>query len=63
MEMYGLALKLIIIIDNLEKQEDAFQIESDINGNNKTSILMFLPGINEIDNMYRKLDRLKDTEK
>ena len=63
MEMYNLALKLIIIIDNLEKQDDAFRIETDSNDNNKKSILIFLPGINEIDEMYKKLVQLKNTGK
>ena len=63
MEMYNLALKLIIIIDNLEKQDDAFLIETDSNENDKKSILIFLPGINEIDQMYKKLLQLKNTDK
>lgn len=61
--MYNLALKLIIVIDNIEKQDAAFNPDPDIDENNKKSILIFLPGINEIDQMCKKLDQLKDTDK
>ncbi|KNC34771.1 hypothetical protein FF38_01968 [Lucilia cuprina] len=61
-EMYNLALKLIIVIDNIEKQDAAFSADPDVDENNKTSILIFLPGINEIEQMCKKLEQLKDTD-
>ncbi|XP_075146643.1 tudor domain containing 9 protein spindle E [Haematobia irritans] len=54
-EMYGLALKLIYVIDNIEKHETP-------NASTKTSILIFLPGINEIDKMCKKLEEINETD-
>lgn len=59
--MYNLALKLIIVIDNIEKQEATLNPDADEN-DKKTSILIFLPGINEIEQMCKKLQQLNDTE-
>ncbi|XP_067635728.1 probable ATP-dependent RNA helicase spindle-E [Eurosta solidaginis] len=59
-EMYNIALKLIIVIDNIEKQEAAVSIENI--PTQQTSILIFLPGINEIDQMCTKLQLLSESE-
>lgn len=61
-EMYNLTLKLIIVIDNVEKQDYVFNADSNVDENNKTSILIFLPGINEIDHMCKKLEQLNETD-
>lgn len=53
--MYNIALKLIYVIDNIEKHEAP-------NEYYKTSILIFLPGINEIDKMCKKLEDINDTD-
>lgn len=59
--MFNIGLKLVIVIDNIEKQE-AF-LNPEIQGSAlQTSILIFLPGINEIDQMCRKLDQLNETD-
>ncbi|XP_055923260.1 probable ATP-dependent RNA helicase spindle-E [Eupeodes corollae] len=55
-EMYQLALKLIIVIENIESHE------SSNNPNQKTSILIFLPGINEIDRMDKKLETIQNMQ-
>ncbi|XP_061390701.1 probable ATP-dependent RNA helicase spindle-E [Musca vetustissima] len=61
-EMLHLALKLIVIIDNIEKQEAS--LNPDINDRtSKTSILIFLPGINEIEQMLRKIQLLCQAER
>ncbi|KAM7364026.1 putative ATP-dependent RNA helicase spindle-E isoform 2-T2 [Cochliomyia hominivorax] len=61
-EMYNLALKLLIVIDNIEKQDAVFNTDPDNDENHKKSILIFLPGINEIEYMCKKLEQLKDTD-
>ncbi|XP_054743401.1 probable ATP-dependent RNA helicase spindle-E [Anastrepha obliqua] len=59
-EMFNIALKLIIVIDNIEKQEAAVAID---NGPlQQTSILIFLPGINEIEQMSSKLKLLSESD-
>ncbi|XP_073816762.1 probable ATP-dependent RNA helicase spindle-E isoform X2 [Musca autumnalis] len=61
-EMFHLALKLIVIIDNIEKQEAS--LNPDVNETtSKTSILIFLPGINEIEQMLRKIRLLCQAER
>uniref|UniRef100_A0A1A9UTM0 Probable ATP-dependent RNA helicase spindle-E n=1 Tax=Glossina austeni TaxID=7395 RepID=A0A1A9UTM0_GLOAU len=60
-EMYTIALKLIVVIDNIEKQEVKLSLSADNSVPVKTSILIFLPGINEIDLMYKKLEQLNET--
>lgn len=61
-EMFHLALKLIVIIDNIEKQEAS--LNPDItDATSKTSILIFLPGINEIEQMLRKIQLLCQAER
>ncbi|KAM7362904.1 tudor domain containing 9 protein spindle E [Cochliomyia hominivorax] len=62
MEMYRLALKLIIVIDNIEKQEVALSLNASTNAVNSTSILIFLPGINEIEHMCKRLELLNNSE-
>uniref|UniRef100_A0A1I8NW04 Probable ATP-dependent RNA helicase spindle-E n=1 Tax=Stomoxys calcitrans TaxID=35570 RepID=A0A1I8NW04_STOCA len=54
-EMYGIALKLVYVIDNIEKHDDPKGVQNN-------SILIFLPGINEIDKMCRKLEEFGDTD-
>ncbi|XP_005191065.1 probable ATP-dependent RNA helicase spindle-E [Musca domestica] len=54
-EMYGIALKLIYVIDNIEKHEAPHAAY-------KTSILIFLPGINEIDKMCRLIEDINDID-
>ncbi|KAI8129774.1 putative ATP-dependent RNA helicase spindle-E [Lucilia cuprina] len=61
-EMYRLVLKLIIVIDNIEKQEVALSLNSQTNAANSTSILIFLPGINEIEQMCKRLELLNNSE-
>lgn len=58
-EMYNIAYKLIIVIDNIEKQEASVSI--DPGSMPQTSILIFLPGINEIDQMCNKLQSLSES--
>lgn len=53
--MYGIALKLIYVIDNIEKHEAPHAAY-------KTSILIFLPGINEIDKMCRLIEDINDID-
>lgn len=60
--MYSIALKLVVVIDNIEKQEAASSLNTSANSANKTSILIFLPGINEIDQMCKKLEQLNDSD-
>ncbi|XP_075145158.1 putative ATP-dependent RNA helicase spindle-E [Haematobia irritans] len=61
-DMYHLALKLIVIIDNIEKQEASLNPEFDEFAS-KASILIFLPGINDIEQMLRKIELLSQTNK
>uniref|UniRef100_A0A1A9W595 Probable ATP-dependent RNA helicase spindle-E n=1 Tax=Glossina brevipalpis TaxID=37001 RepID=A0A1A9W595_9MUSC len=61
LEMYNLALKLIIVIDNIEKQEANYNPNTCLDAN-RIAILIFLPGINEIDQMYNKLQRLNEAD-
>ncbi|XP_011209559.2 probable ATP-dependent RNA helicase spindle-E [Bactrocera dorsalis] len=58
-EMYNIAYKLIIVIDNIEKQEAS--VSMDPSSLPQTSILIFLPGINEIDQMCHKLESLSES--
>ncbi|KAI9577311.1 hypothetical protein GQX74_013020 [Glossina fuscipes] len=60
-EMYNLALKLIIVIDSIEKKEADFNPDSSMDAN-RIAILIFLPGINEIDQMYKRLEQLNDAD-
>lgn len=60
--MYKLVLKLIIVIDNIEKQEVALSLNTHPNSGNSTSILIFLPGINEIEQMCKTLELLNNSE-
>ena len=61
-EMYHIALKLIVVIDNIEKQEAA--LNSNLSESSaKTSILIFLPGLNEIDQMCERLEKVKETDR
>lgn len=57
--MYHIALKLIVVIDNIEHQEAAVNMETG-NNSQRTSILIFLPGINEIDQMCQRLEKVKE---
>lgn len=59
--MYTIALKLIVVIDNIEKQEVKLSLSTDNSVPVKTPILIFLPGINEIDLMCKKLEQLNET--
>uniref|UniRef100_A0A1A9UDK7 Probable ATP-dependent RNA helicase spindle-E n=1 Tax=Glossina austeni TaxID=7395 RepID=A0A1A9UDK7_GLOAU len=59
LEMYNLALKLIIVMDNIEKKQADFNPDSSLDAN-RVAILIFLPGINEIDQMYKRLEQLND---
>lgn len=61
LEMYNLALKLIIVIDNIEKKQADFNPDSSLDAN-RVAILIFLPGINEIDLMYKRLEQLNDAD-
>uniref|UniRef100_A0A1I8QEN2 Probable ATP-dependent RNA helicase spindle-E n=1 Tax=Stomoxys calcitrans TaxID=35570 RepID=A0A1I8QEN2_STOCA len=61
-DMFHLALKLIVIIDNIEKQDAILNPNLD-ESSSKTSILIFLPGINDIEQMLRKIQLLCQTEK
>lgn len=61
-EMFRLVLKLIIVIDNIEKQEVALSLNAQSNSANSTSILIFLPGINEIEHMCKILELLNNSE-
>lgn len=60
-DMYNLALKLIVVIDNIEKQQATFDTEAQENVD-KASILIFLPGIGEIEQMLKKIDQLCRSE-
>jgi len=55
-DMYALCVKLIVIIDNIENAE------VDRQGNSKASILVFLPGINEIGEVYKKLEEISESQ-
>uniref|UniRef100_A0A1A9WJJ3 Probable ATP-dependent RNA helicase spindle-E n=1 Tax=Glossina brevipalpis TaxID=37001 RepID=A0A1A9WJJ3_9MUSC len=61
-EMYTIALKLIVVIDTIEKQEAALSLSTINSAPNKSSILIFLPGINEIDQMYKRIQELNKTD-
>lgn len=54
-EMYKTALKLCIIFDRLDKQEETVNPSS-----TRSAILIFLPGIYEIDRMYKEIDKWAD---
>lgn len=60
--MYTLALKLIIVIANIEQQENALTLNSNPNSANNNSILIFLPGINEIEEMCKTLEFLNNSD-
>lgn len=52
--MYMMAVKLLVVINNIElaeasKQEEPFPM---------TSILVFLPGLYEIDELYKQIEHL-----
>lgn len=53
-EMYKIALKLIVICEKLDCQDEEVQASPF-----KPSILIFLPGINEIERMEKTLQRLE----
>lgn len=56
--MYALALKLIFVFENLENHERSVGEGSTIHH----SVLIFLPGINEIDRMDKKIDQFKKAD-
>lgn len=60
--MYRLTLKLVIVIDNIEQQEVVLNSNSEPNSANSNSILIFLPGINEINEMCKTLEWLNNTD-
>uniref|UniRef100_A0A1A9X2C1 Probable ATP-dependent RNA helicase spindle-E n=1 Tax=Glossina brevipalpis TaxID=37001 RepID=A0A1A9X2C1_9MUSC len=57
-EMYTIAFKLIVVIDNLEKRLAASNSNS--SSSNNVAILIFLPGIHEILHMSKKIEKLKE---
>lgn len=60
-EMYILAMKLLVVIDNIEKAEENQQQLLDKTtspSSSSASILVFLPGLYEIDEMCRKIEHL-----
>lgn len=55
--MYGCAVKLMMICERFDMQEC---FESKDEAQTKPSILIFLPGIYEIEAMYKKIQEKQD---
>lgn len=57
--MYIVAVKLLVVIDNIEKAEEFKQLKHHVKDNvASASVLVFLPGLFEIDEMCRKIEHL-----
>lgn len=52
-EVYRLALKLFVVFDNIDKKEVEISPNKSDDTHIKNSVLVFLPGIHEIDRMSR----------
>lgn len=55
-EMYHLVIKLLNAFEHIDKQEDRFEDRSQAD---LPSVLIFLPGINEIEDLFLSLMDLK----
>lgn len=59
-EGYGDAIKLILVIDNMERKAVGQSQQSYEEAKRTGSVLIFLPGINEIDTMMDHITRIVD---